>query len=78
MELLEPASVPSLLRINDACRVIGLGRSKLYQLIATGEIEAVKIGTRTLVPMASLERFIRSLPSMRTTGGLNRGRLVVK
>jgi excisionase family DNA binding protein len=74
MEHLEPAGGPALLRINDACRFIGLGRSKLYELIAQGEISVVKIGTRTLVPMASLEKFVRSLPSMRTTGGLSRGR----
>jgi hypothetical protein len=34
MEMFEPGSGPVLLRINDACRCIGLGRSKLYELIA--------------------------------------------
>jgi excisionase family DNA binding protein len=74
MEFFEPAGGPALLRINDACRFIGLGRSKLYELIARGEIEVVKVGTRTLVPMASLDKFVRSLSSVRTPGGLGRGR----
>ena len=74
MGTFEPIGGPVLLRVNDACRCLGLGRSKLYELIARGEIEIVKVGTRTLVPMASLERFIRRLPFMRTTGGLSRGR----
>lgn len=36
----------------------GIGRSKLYELIATGQIEIVKVGAMTLVPVAGLERFI--------------------
>jgi excisionase family DNA binding protein len=74
MEPFEPSGGPALFRINDACRFIGLGRSKLYELIARGEIDVVKIGSRTLVPMASLQKFVRSLPSIRTTGGLSKGR----
>jgi excisionase family DNA binding protein len=65
MELSEPGAGPVLLRINDACRFIGIGRSKLYELIAQGQIDAVKVGARTLVPTTSLEKFIRSLPSIR-------------
>lgn len=36
----------------------GIGRSKLYELIQEGEIEVIKIGAMTLVPVASLEAFI--------------------
>ena len=49
---------PLTVRIREACRVTGIGRSKLYELIAAGHIEVVKIGTITLIPMASLERLI--------------------
>ena len=73
-DILSTIGGPALLRLPDACRYIGVGRSKLYELIAQGEIAALKVGARTVVPMASLERFVRSLPSMRTTGGLSRGR----
>jgi excisionase family DNA binding protein len=45
-------------RIREACRLSGIGRSKLYELIAAGEIEIIKVGTITLVPMASLTRFL--------------------
>jgi excisionase family DNA binding protein len=45
-------------RIRDACRLTGIGRSKLYELIAAGEIEIVKVGTISLVPMASLTSFL--------------------
>ncbi|OYX49160.1 MAG: excisionase [Sphingomonas sp. 32-66-10] len=47
---LEPISV----RIADAIRLTGIRRSKLYELIASGDLETVKIGRCTLVPVASL------------------------
>lgn len=51
---LEPLTV----RIPEACRLTGIGRSKLYELIAEGQLEVVKIGAMTLVPMANLRALI--------------------
>mgnify|MGYP005995767771 CR=1 FL=1 len=45
-------------RIKDACRMTGIGRSKFYELIAAGEVEIVKIGAMTLVPTDSLRMLI--------------------
>ena len=50
---------PLAVRIRDACRLTGIGRSKLYELIAAGEIEVVKVGAITLVPVSSLTSFLR-------------------
>ena len=49
---------PICVRINDAARMIGIGRTKLYELIATGEIETVKIGNATRVTTASLHGLV--------------------
>jgi excisionase family DNA binding protein len=51
---------PELLtvRIREACRITGIGRSKLYELIAEGEIEVIKVGAMTLVPVEGLRAFI--------------------
>jgi len=49
---------PLTVRIRDACRMTGIGRSKLYELIAQGEIETIKIGAITLVSVAELEDFL--------------------
>ena len=38
--------------------MIGVGRTKLYKLIATGEIETVKIGNATRVTTASLRGLV--------------------
>ena len=49
---------PITVRVREACRLTGIGRSKLYELIAAGEIEIVKVGTITLIPTESLRRFV--------------------
>jgi excisionase family DNA binding protein len=51
--------IPITVRIPEACRLTGIGRSKLNELIAAGEIEIVKVGTITLVPVASLTTFLQ-------------------
>lgn len=55
---LDPSPSPITVRIKDACRMTGIGRSKLYLLIAEGRIETVKIGSITLIPVASLEALL--------------------
>ena len=49
---------PITVRIKDACRMTGIGRSKLYELIDTGEIETFKVGRITLIPVESIRRFL--------------------
>ena len=49
---------PITLRIADACRVTGIGRSKFYELIKAGEIEVIKVGAITLVPMSGIQALI--------------------
>lgn len=49
---------PRLLDIPAACRELGIGRSKLYELIAADEVSILKIGTRTMLVSASLDAFI--------------------
>ncbi len=46
---------PLAVRIPDAVRMTGLSRSKLYQLISSGDLETIKIGTCTLVPVDALK-----------------------
>ena len=49
---------PLSVRIPVAVKMTGIGRSKLYKLIQEGAIDIVKIGSATLVPVASLERLL--------------------
>ena len=49
---------PITVRVREACRLTGMGRSKLYMLIQEGHIDVVKVGSMTLIPMRSLEKFL--------------------
>lgn len=52
-----------LLTIPEACAMIRVGRTKLYQLLNEGEIKAVKIGKKTLIPGSDLQKWQDSLPT---------------
>ena len=52
------APLPIAVRIKTAVRMTGIGRSKLYELIASGDIESAKVGSSRLVIVASLQRLI--------------------
>jgi excisionase family DNA binding protein len=56
---------PLVLGVKDAAAFIGLSRSRLYELIEAREIEARKLGARTVVPIASLKAFVASSPLVR-------------
>lgn len=46
---------PITITINEALRVSGLGRTKLYELIGSGRLKTITVGRRRLVVYASLE-----------------------
>lgn len=54
---LEPISVDIL----DACRLTGVGRSKMYELMDAGAVRSVKVGRRRLIPVASLREWLAGL-----------------
>ncbi|MDC7812369.1 helix-turn-helix domain-containing protein [Sphingomonas koreensis] len=53
-------NAPLAVRIKEACRMTGIGRSKLYELIAAGDIEVIKVGSMTLVPVDGLREFLEA------------------
>lgn len=45
----------------EAARAIGIGRSKLYELLRSGRIESVRIGGSRRVPRQALEEYVDRL-----------------
>ncbi|MXP27909.1 helix-turn-helix domain-containing protein [Porphyrobacter algicida] len=45
-------------RIDEACRAIGIGRSKLYELNREGKIKIVRLGGRSVVPVTELRALL--------------------
>ena len=49
---------PLLLTVSQVAASLGLGRTKVYELIATEGLPVVKFGTATRVPLASLQKWV--------------------
>ncbi|WP_082468112.1 MULTISPECIES: helix-turn-helix domain-containing protein [unclassified Sphingomonas] len=47
---------PLTISVNDALAMLGIGRTRFYELVAAGEIATIKLGRRRLVQVASLQR----------------------
>jgi hypothetical protein len=56
---------PITVSIKDAQAITGISRSRVYEAIGNGELDAVKDGDRILVTMASIERRQAALPRAR-------------
>ncbi len=50
---------PLLLRADEAAVALGLGRSTIYELLASGKLPAIRFGRAIRVPKAALEAWIR-------------------
>lgn len=72
-----PPMDPISIRISEVVRITGLSRSKVYMLIADGDIEAAKVGRATLVYVKSLREFLAASPRHRH-GGDRRSRNFVR
>jgi excisionase family DNA binding protein len=46
---------------SESAQVLGISRSKVYELIAAGDLKVIKLGSRTLILHSELVRFVRSL-----------------
>lgn len=52
---------PLLVSVEDAAKAIGLGKSKLYELLLSGQLKSLKIGRRRLISRHDLNEFIDGL-----------------
>jgi excisionase family DNA binding protein len=50
-----------LLRVTEAARRLSLGRTKVYELIASGELRSVKVGHLRRVPVNALADYVAAL-----------------
>jgi excisionase family DNA binding protein len=53
-----------LYTIPQCCRLAAIGRTKFYELIASGEIPVRKVGKKSLVAAADLKRWADRLPAI--------------
>lgn len=47
-----------LLRPSEVAETLGFGRSKIYALLASGELPSVRVGTSVRIPVEGLRRWV--------------------
>jgi excisionase family DNA binding protein len=55
-----------LLKPEEAAEVLSIGRSKIYELIGTGELASVRIGASRRIPAEALVEFVNRLRGLVT------------
>lgn len=59
-----PGAGPALLisiSVDEAAGLLGIGRTRCYQLVLAGRIRSVKVGRRRLVVCSHLDEFVNDL-----------------
>jgi excisionase family DNA binding protein len=56
------AAHPLALSVTETCKLSGLGRTTVYELIGSNKLPAHKCGRRTIILRDELERALKSLP----------------
>ncbi len=51
-------STPLLVRVEEAARILSLGRSKIYEMLESGDLPSVKCGKSRRIPLAALEQWV--------------------
>jgi len=64
----EPAKLPRLgYSIRETWGLLPIGRTTLYDMIKSGQIESVKINRRTMIPAEAIQQYVASLPDVSPT-----------
>lgn len=67
-----PAERPSagsgrlLYSVEEAAHLLGIGRTYMFHLVATGEVRSIKIGKRRKIPYDALQAYIERLSAEHT------------
>jgi excisionase family DNA binding protein len=54
----EVIGLPLLLKVDAAAKLLSLGRTKMYELIAAGDVPVIRLGRSVRVPTASLKQWV--------------------
>lgn len=48
------------LTVDEAARMLGIGRGSAYEAVRRGDIPSIRVGRRLVVPRVALERLLES------------------
>lgn len=52
--------VPVVYRVDEAAEALRISRDTIYELIRSGRLRTIKVGSRRLVPLVALTEYIAS------------------
>jgi excisionase family DNA binding protein len=53
-----------IVTVQEACAILRMGRTTLYEMLATGRLRARKLGSRTVFRRSDIDEFLKNLPAM--------------
>lgn len=59
---------PIAISVSEVARLLGVSRPKVYQLMQQDQLPSFKVGTRTLIPVAALHKWVAARAEK---GGVN-------
>jgi excisionase family DNA binding protein len=65
----ETSIAPRALRVDDFCKVVGISRTTFYDLIKRGQLRAVRLGGRTVVPATEIDRLLAEAEPLPAAAG---------
>jgi excisionase family DNA binding protein len=54
---------PMVFTVDEAAKLLRVGRKQAYEAVKTGAIPSIRIGKRILVPRVTLEEKLAAMPS---------------
>jgi len=54
------ATPPIAVSLDEAARLVGIGRTSLYAALAKGDLKSIKIGTRRLIKIEAIHEWLAS------------------
>jgi excisionase family DNA binding protein len=61
------ANTRILFKVHEAARVLGIGRTLMYSLVMSGEVESVPIGRLRRIPASALTEYVQRLRATNQT-----------
>lgn len=68
-ETTAPVAIPISVKIPEAVRLSGISRSRLYELMKSGDVRFAKVGTSTVIIVESLRQFVLSRCVLKDAAG---------
>jgi excisionase family DNA binding protein len=59
-----------LYSVEEAAQLLGIGRTFMFELVATGQVASLKIGKRRKIPRSALDEYVARLASEQAASGI--------